>query len=55
MKVVKLSKDIDAINRPIQQKKQEQTKKVVVRKKVVKPSQRRKRRDYDDILDEFWL
>lgn len=54
MKPVKLSKDIDKLNRPVQQK-QEEKKKVEVRRKVVKPVRRRKRRDYDDILDEFWL
>lgn len=54
MKPVKLSKDIDKLNRPVQQK-QEEKKRVEVRRKVVKPVRRRKRRDYDDILDEFWL
>lgn len=51
VKAVKLSRDIDAINRPIEQKKAVNTQTVA----VLRRRKRRPKKDYDDVLDEFWL
>ena len=57
---VKLSKNIDSINRPVSKpkppaKRSVRKTEVFVSGGAVGRKRRKQHRDYDDVLDEFWL